>query len=253
MTTDLTSPYSCVLAVDTATALQSIALIDGDEILESRLRRVAFNHGSSLLANIDSLFEDRCIGLQDVDLFAVGLGPGSFTGLRVGLATAKALSRSVDTPIVGVSSLAAQAYLPARHRPGHPVASLFDARRREVYGGVYQWDDEQLNCLLEDCALAPDTWMEHVDASVDGPLLQVGDALQRYDQLLQWSRPELLTLGPEFISPSALGVAYLGRHRATRRGSADRAQLEPNYIRPSDAVLPDRQPTAMPAKPESDR
>ncbi len=244
--------YSTVLAIDTATLVQSIALMDGDELLESRTQRVAFNHGSSLLANIDALFHERRIALTDIDLFAVGLGPGSFTGLRVGLATAKALARSVSASIVGVSSLAAQAYLPARHRPGTPVASVFDARRREVYGGVYRWESDTLVALIDDCALAPEDWISRVDHHVDGPILQVGDALQRYDALLSWERSHLLTLGPHLVSPSALGVAYLGRHRASNTGTADLASLEPNYIRPSDAVLPDRQPVAMPPDPDRD-
>jgi tRNA threonylcarbamoyladenosine biosynthesis protein TsaB len=179
----------------------------------------------------------------------VGLGPGSFTGLRVGLATAKALARSVNTAIVGVSSLAALAYGPARINPGATVLTTFDARRREIYGGAYRWTTEGLVTIIDDCALSPQDFMERVEAEVEGPLVLLGDGQSKYPVLRQWDNSNLTVVAPDLATPSAVGVAQLGRLAAQIDGPADLIALEPNYIRPSDAVLPDKPPGPMPPPP----
>ena len=242
--------YELVLGIETATRTQAIALIEGDKLVEHRVRRVVFNHGSSLLKGIDELLEERRIELGDIDLFAAGLGPGSFTGLRVGLATAKALSRSVGAPIAGVSSLAALAYGPARTNPDATVVASIDARRGEVYAGAYRWSDGELMTVVKDRAAAPERWIAYVESELDGPFLQVGDGQLRYPVLKDWSHPELVTLSTDIACPSAVGVARQARHVATTDGPHDLISLEPNYIRPSDAVLPDKPPKPMPPDPD---
>ncbi|MFU8805549.1 MAG: tRNA (adenosine(37)-N6)-threonylcarbamoyltransferase complex dimerization subunit type 1 TsaB, partial [Bradymonadaceae bacterium] len=104
--------YGRILAIDAATRVQSLALIEGDEVVEHRLQRARYNHSSTLITNIDDLFGSQGFTVHDIDLFAVGRGPGSFTGLRVAMAVAKALARATQKPIVGVSSLAGFRGLP---------------------------------------------------------------------------------------------------------------------------------------------
>ena len=242
--------FARMLAIETATSTQAVALIDGDELLEHRVRKVVFNHGSSLLETIDQILEERTVELADIDLFCVGLGPGSFTGLRVGLATAKALSRAVDSPIVGVSSLAALAYGPARTAVGTTIAASIDARRHEVYAGAYRWKNGELITVVDECALSPEDWIDEVTDGVSGPLLQVGNASRRYDALAAWESSDMETISPQLVTVSAVGVALLGRFTAATAGPDDRHRLEPHYIRPSDAVLPEDEPEPMPPKPE---
>src|SRR6056297_1404685 len=158
--TDSSPDFERILAIETATSHQAVALIEGTELKEHRVQRVRYNHGSSLLQNIDHLLQAQGIEVAEIDLFAVGLGPGSFTGLRVGLATAKALARATDKPIVGVSSLAAIAEGPARANPQATVLATFDARRREVYAAAYRWIDDELVSVLDACALSPADWKE---------------------------------------------------------------------------------------------
>ena len=244
--------YRRILAIETATPVQAVALVDGETLCEHRVQRVAYNHGSSLLCNVDQVLDSSAIELEEIDLFAVGLGPGSFTGLRVGLATAKGLSRAVDRPIVGVSSLAALAYGPARACSEATVLAAIDARRREVYAGAYRWEDNALVEVLEDCAAAPKDWIDEVTRGVSGPLLQLGDGLTKYDVLRNWEAPQLRTLPGDLASPSAVAVAKLARQVASEAGTADRISLEPNYIRPSDARLPDKEPGPMPPAPVVD-
>ncbi len=242
--------YERILAIETATRTQAIALIEGEEVVEHRVRRVVFNHGSSLLEGIDELLDERTIDLGDIDLFCAGLGPGSFTGLRVGLATAKALARAVDAPICGISSLAALSYSPALINPEATVVASIDARRREVYAAAYRWSEGELITVVEERATAPSDWIDFVDAELQGPLIQVGDGQLRYPALAEWNNPQLRTLSTDVTPPSAVGVARLARHRATTDGPDDLISLEPNYIRPSDAVLPEQPPKPMPPDPD---
>lgn len=228
--------YNNILAIETATSHQALALLSGEELLENRVQRVRYNHGSSLLENIDALFSASRHSLDDLDLIAVGLGPGSFTGLRVGLATAKALARAKDKPLVGVSSLAALAYIPGRCAPDKVVAASIDARRTEVYAGAYQWNEESksLHTVLSDCALHPEKWVEMLKGLAANSLLQVGEGPAVYKELHQFGDVLPFVLSP----PSASSIAFLGRQIATFDSTADLISLEPNYIRKSDAKLP---------------
>ncbi len=125
-----------VLALDTATPQVSVAVaVDGRR--KAELAVVANQkHGELLAPAIEHITRLAGISLQDVDLVAVDTGPGLFTGLRVGVATAQALAAALDKPAAGVSSLDALAY-PYRHHPG-PVAAVVDARRGEVFWALYE-------------------------------------------------------------------------------------------------------------------
>ena len=236
-------PYRRVLAIDTATPVQAICLVDGDTCLEHRVLKVRYNHGSSLLKNVDTLLASQGLDLGDLDLFCAGLGPGSFTALRVGLAMAKALSRSREKPITGVSSLAAQAYATACARQDATVITAIDARRAEVYAGGYRWDPDQgLLTAVPEAALSPRALVDAVEA-IDGPVVLLGDGVQTYAELQRLAARDGVDHLPLALAPpSALGVALLGRARALRDGPDDRISLEPNYLRPSDAKLPNIAP-----------
>jgi tRNA threonylcarbamoyladenosine biosynthesis protein TsaB len=235
-----------VLAVDTASRVQSLALLDGDTVLEHSQRRVRFNHGSTLLAHIDETLEEHKLNVADLDLVSVGVGPGSFTGLRVGLAIAKSLARAESIPIAGVSTLAALAYPVALSHQFAAVCPMFDARRGEVYAGIYTYDAPNLRQIEADQAFAPQTMREKVlaIASTSRPVILVGDGSRKYDELAVWEMPNVnwetpdVTLMPAWSdAPSAVGIALLGRQKARTGELADVGALEPNYIRPTDAEL----------------
>lgn len=241
--------YSKILAIETATRHQALALLDGPSLLGECVQRVRYNHGSSLLENIDALLTAARHTPADIDLFCVGLGPGSFTGLRVGLATFKALARSADKPIVGFSSLAANAYCFARTNPDAFIAPSFDARRHEVYAGLYQWDrnSQTLRTILPDDALSPEAWaLKLSKLSAANHIIQVGEGPDAYPFLHEASTVLPAALTP----PSALAIALLGREKALRDGPDNLITLEPNYIRNSDAKLP---PTPLVEPPELKR
>lgn len=230
-----------ILSIDTATRTQAVALVDHGVLLEHRQRRVRYDHGSSLLDTIHDVLDHQGILVASCDLLVVGLGPGSFTGLRVGMATAKGLARAANIPIIGVSSLEAIAFTTTCASPGVPVCAALDAHRGQIYAGIFARAlDASWNILESEQAWTP---QELVDAVRAQAVLHknthfLGQALGRYASLQAFDEDAAVHVAPEWrVQPDALGLAMRGRERFMLGERADLRVLEPNYIRPSDAEL----------------
>jgi len=226
-----------VLAVDTATPTQTLALLDGEETVVRVERRVRYNHGSTLLASIDAALTEKKLTAKDLDLIVCGLGPGSFTGLRVGLSAAKGLARAASVPIIGASTLAAIAHRTALTHPMQPIAAAIDARRGEVYAGIYQWSGGALECIHEDAAMSEDVLRDAIieRATPEQPGWFLGYNTGSYDALQDFSGTAVTALAPRWVSLDPVGLALLGGARFEAEGAANVRVLEPNYVRPSDA------------------
>ncbi len=225
-----------ILAIDTVTLAQQIALLQGDKVLARRTHYAISNHADSLLKNVEDVLEQQGIERLKLDLVTVGIGPGSFTGARVGLAVAKAIALAAGAPIVGVSSLLSSA------RPlfglGHgPVASVFDARRSEVYFEVYAEDDGgNFVPILPAQSGSAERFLELTKDLSN--LRVVGNATHSGPSL----RPKLeargnIVLPQPWDGPSSVSIALLGWSIFEAQGGHSLADLEPNYIRLSDAEL----------------
>ncbi|HZC74963.1 MAG TPA: tRNA (adenosine(37)-N6)-threonylcarbamoyltransferase complex dimerization subunit type 1 TsaB [Gaiellaceae bacterium] len=190
------------LAFDTATAVATSALVDGDELLGERVSRA-----QTLLEDVDALLRQAGAHPSDLDRLAVGVGPGSFTGVRIGLAVARGLALSLGLPGAGVSTLAAL----AAGAPG--AVPVVDAKRREVF------------TLLdgEPRVLAPQ------ELKLDKGAVCVGDGATRYRSLLEERGLEVPEEGDERHLPRARFHAAL----AGEAGPVD--ELEPLYLRVPDA------------------
>src|SRR4051812_2871661 len=130
-----------VLALDTTTRAGSVALVSGSGVVEQRAGDGARNHAARLPGEITSLLRDRGVSMRDVDLYAVAAGPGSFTGLRIGIATVQGLAFVHRRRVVGISALEALAYAANEgSAPGTIIAAMIDAHRREVFAAVYRVD-----------------------------------------------------------------------------------------------------------------
>jgi tRNA threonylcarbamoyladenosine biosynthesis protein TsaB len=190
------------LAFDTATAVATSALVDGDEVLGERVSRA-----QTLLEDVDALLRQAGAHPSDLGRLAVGLGPGSFTGVRIGLAVARGLALSLDVPGSGVSTLAALAAGAPDARP------VIDAKRREIFTLV---DDEPR-------VLAPG------DLPLEDGTVCVGDGAQRYRQRLE----ELGAVVPSDDDERHLPRARFHAALAGEPGPVD--ELEPLYLRVPDA------------------
>lgn len=225
-----------VLAVDTATLTGAAALLEGDMLVAECRLNLALTHSERLLPAIDHVLAAAGWTLADVDGLAVALGPGSFTGLRIGVSTLKSLAFAARKPLVGVPTLDALAWtLPFA---AHPVCPILDAKKGEVYTALYRTDGGRLERLWDYRAIAPAALAAALAAEIRGPVVFVGDGVAPFAPLLHTVLGADARLAPPALRlPSAATVAELG-HGALERGeSADPATLVPLYLRRSEAEL----------------
>ncbi|MEK7204314.1 MAG: tRNA (adenosine(37)-N6)-threonylcarbamoyltransferase complex dimerization subunit type 1 TsaB [candidate division NC10 bacterium] len=221
-----------VLGVETSTMQGGVALVGDDRLISEYLLNVEATHSERLLPAIDRMLCDAGVGLDAVSGIAVSIGPGSFTGLRIGLSTVKGLAYAAGIPVVGVPTLEALAWtVPCAVEQVCPV---LDARKHEVYAALFRYERGVLVRLMEDAALAPDT----LCSKIRKPTLFLGDGLAAYGEMFRRLLGDRM-LVPPLASRGARPacVADLGRHRLMRgeRDSAD--SLVPRYLRPSEAEL----------------
>ena len=226
-----------ILAFDTATPVGSVALVDAERTIVGRYFDIGLRHSQRLFVEIDQVLAVAEIDLGEVDGIAVSIGPGSFTGLRIGLSAAKGLCLAADRPLVPISTLETlAARLPYAR---YPVCAMLDARKGEVYAALY---DNTAGCprlLSQPRALAPAALLEELAAQ---PTIYTGDGVDAY-------RARITALGScALLAPShcarpesgALGQLALARLRADPvhglRGS-EMAALEPQYLREPDAKI----------------
>src|SRR5690554_5686785 len=156
------------LVIDTSTAVMTIALMAGDELLAESSERVERKHSNKLVPAIQALIHSLGMTMKDVDGVAVGVGPGSYTGVRIGVTLAKTLAWSLNIPLFGVSSLEALAYSAVRQKlhcqaeTKQWIVPLMDARRGQVYTSLHESESGQLQCHKKDQILLLEDWVEQI-------------------------------------------------------------------------------------------
>jgi tRNA threonylcarbamoyladenosine biosynthesis protein TsaB len=214
-----------VLALETSTLAGGVALVDGDRLVAEYLLDVSVMHSERLLSAVDRVLSDARWSPPDLEGLAVSIGPGSFTGLRVGVSTAKGLALALSLPIAAVPTLDAMAA--ALPWAALPVCPVLVARRDEVYASLYRHDGEGLRREWDYVALPPG----ELAARLREPTLLIGDGAERIDS------PHARRVPPPQRVPSPACVAVLGRERLRLGDRVDAATLLPLYLRPSQAEL----------------
>jgi tRNA threonylcarbamoyladenosine biosynthesis protein TsaB len=225
-----------ILAVETSTRTGALALLEaGVVIAESRVN-ITVTHGERLMVAIDGVLRSARRELSEVDAFAVALGPGSFTGLRIGLSTVKSLAFATGRPVAGVPTLDALAWsLPFC---AHPVCPVLDARKNEVYAAVYRTREGRLEVLEPARAVAPATLAEDLRARLDEPVVFLGDGVAPFAGVLTEVLGTRARLAPAALRlPSAVTVGELAGRALAGGETMDPAGLLPIYLRPSEAEL----------------
>ena len=206
-----------VLALETSERTGSIALVRDEALLEEALLEPGKGHGARLLAAVDALLRRQGVAIGDIDRFAASAGPGSFTGVRVGLGTARALAWSLGKPVVALPSLLVLAH----NVRGALAAPVMDACKGEVYGALYDGEVE----LVAPSVAAPERWRETVlAAAASRPTVFFGSGTATFQDVF----------GPGGADPSA-HAATLGRLAARAREPLPAAVAR--YVRPSEAEL----------------
>lgn len=220
-----------LLAIDTSTMSLSVALLSDEHLLAESVYTTGKTHSVSLMPMIVQLL-DRCdCRPLDVDAVGVTRGPGTFTGLRIGISTVKGLCLSTGASVVGVSSLAALAFPLARS--DRPVVVMIDARRQEVYWAQFQMGNNSLEMTTPISLAAP----EKVAAVLPEDALLVGSGALLYRSLFETRCPFVRLADPSqhMIRGSSVGMLALKRLARHDLDSID--TLEPEYIRKSDAQI----------------
>lgn len=236
-----------ILAFDTATRATTVALCEGQHVVELRDDPPPGNrpgHATRLLPLVSQLLQEARTGWESIDRIAVGVGPGTFTGLRIGIATAKALARAAELPLVGVSTLRSLALNAASAWDG-PVAGVLDARRGEVYAGVWEGGglDGGQEPLLAPRALAPEALGQALQA-LASPALAIGDGAVAFRERLERTGVYVPQDASELHRVTATGHCRL----APRLPVVQPDQLHPDYQRRPDAQPRLASPTA--ARPD---
>ena len=236
-------------AIETSTVLGSVALFEAGAVVAEETRRVSNAHGESLLPMVSALFERVGWRPGDVDRWAVGIGPGSFTGVRIALATAKAIVLATGAELVGVTSLDAlvlgvggrQAFSPPEEPvSAETVVSIVTAGRGELFVQASRGD----RCVLRPAHVAAaDAAARVAEVAAGGRVIVVGEAAREVDWSLLGARIRLVLEAPHDL-PRASAVGRIGLVRP----ADDADLLEPVYVRAPELTM--KSPPANPmAKP----
>lgn len=228
------------LAIETSTQQLGVALTDDGRLLASYELLAEYPHAVELPGAVTRVLQAAHLTLDQVEAIAVDIGPGSFTGLRIGLAFVKALAFPAKRTVVGVSSLDVLAanlpFVPL------PVCPLLDAKRHNVYGAVYRLEGDRPT-RHTDYLLGP---VEDVLRTIQGPTLFLGDGCALYRDRILARCPEAQFAAPELWLPRAATLARLGSERLVSGERNDPSRLVPLYLYPQDCQVrsPDR-PTSI--------
>ena len=220
------------LGVDTSTPAGSLALVERGRLVAELNLDSTGHHQGRLLRSLDLLLDFAGVDFSQVDLLGVALGPGSFTALRVGIATVKGLAVARRIPARGFSTLAALGW---RFRTCQlPVAAMVEAGRGEVYASLTRWQGVEPAPLLPERGEAPERFLSSLPV---GPVAFTGEGSRVHRDLIVRLRgdADLFDAGPFFLG-TALAEMAASRHEQGAPWSL--GNLRPNYIRPPDAELP---------------
>ena len=221
-----------LLLLNTATAAGSVAVTSGETVVGELLLNLRSTHSDRLLLQVSQLLADTDTALDRLEAIGVVVGPGAFTGLRVGVATAKGLALASGKPLLALSSLQGLAsQVPCA---AGPVCALLDARKSQVYAGLFHWQDGHPRACSPERVIDPEALLEEFSDEV----LFVGDGAVAYRTLIVRRLGARARFAPwpcHVLRASSLGPLALAALNAGETCSAQ--SLAPVYIRPSEAEI----------------
>jgi tRNA threonylcarbamoyladenosine biosynthesis protein TsaB len=222
-----------ILALDSSGLVASVAVVEDDNLLGEYTVNYKKTHSQTLLPMLDEVAKMIELDLSTVDVIAVSAGPGSFTGLRIGSATAKGLALALDKKIVSVPTVDALAY----NLWGSPdvVCPLMDARRQQAYTGLYAFTDGRMDALLPQCAVGIDEIVSRIN-DLGKKVVFLGDGVPVFTDYIEEHLRVPYTFAPAHNNKQrASSVAVLGGILYARGGAEDASDHKPEYLRLSQA------------------
>ena len=221
-----------ILAIETSAKSVSAAVVEGGVPLASAYQNRGLTHSRTLMPLLDGMLSAAGLKAEDMDLLAVANGPGSFTGLRIGVSALKGLAWALEKPCCGVSTLAAMARNLA-HMEGLIVCAM-DARRSQVYNAVFAAKGGQLTRLTPDRAIALSQLAEELQGN-PRPKLVVGDGAALCSGFLSEAGIPCRMAPAQLVMQNAVGVALAAEEMAARGETVSARDLVPVYLRLSQA------------------
>ena len=221
-----------LLAFETSAKAASVALFDGDKLLGESYQNTGLTHSQTLMVMAEDLLKQCSVTPQQIEAAAVAAGPGSFTGVRIGVAAAKGFAWGREIPIYGVSTLEAMA-LGLGIFEGY-VCPVMDARRSQVYNALFEINRGRITRIREDRAISLAELAKELQ-TLQKPIFLVGDGSNLCYNTLREAVPGLVCPPEHRMHQRAAGVALAAKAMLDRGESCDGASLQPNYLRLSQA------------------
>lgn len=221
-----------ILAFETSAKAVSVALLEDEKLLGESYQNTGLTHSQTLMVMAEDLLRQCGKTTEDVQAVAVAAGPGSFTGVRIGVAAAKGFAWGAEIPCVGVSTLEAMAESLAVYQ-GY-VCPVMDARRSQVYNALFAVKKGVLRRITEDRAIALEDLKKEL-LPLEGPVFLVGDGSSLTHKTLAGEIPSLVLPPEHKCHQRATGVALVAAKKLAAGESCDGAALVPNYLRLSQA------------------
>ena len=221
-----------ILAFETSAKACCVALHDGNKLLAESYQNTGLTHSQTLMVMAEDVLKQCGKTAADVEAVAVAAGPGSFTGVRIGVAAAKGFAWGKELPCYGVSTLEAMAESLGVY-DGY-VCPCMDARRNQVYNAVFSTQSGELTRVTEDRAIALSDLKEELKKA-EKPVFLVGDGANLCYNTLRADVPNLILPPEHRIHQRAVGVAILAQRMSDAGIAPSGGELEPNYLRLSQA------------------
>lgn len=221
-----------VLGLDTSTLMTTCGVIDEKRLLGEYSLSQDMSHSEKLVPMVKEVLTSLELKVKDIDLFGVSIGPGSFTGLRIGIATVKAFAHLANKPIVGVSTLEALAYnLPYNDI----IVPMIDARRERVYTGIYTWKNDTIKTLMEPDVIEVKELLNILNKDY-GNVVVNGDGSILYKDLIRATlkdKVKFATIGQNMCKASSICELALLKYK--NNITDDFYTLAPDYLRETQA------------------
>ncbi len=222
-----------ILAIDSSSLVATVAVINDDIMIAEYTINHKKTHSQTLLPMIDEIVKMAEINLDDVDAIAVSGGPGSFTGLRIGSATAKGLGLVWNKPLIHVPTVDAMAY--NLYGTDKLVCPIMDARRNQTYTGIYEFLGDELHTIEKQCAISIDELIDKLN-EMEREVIFVGDGIPVFKEYLDEKLNITHCYAPAHMNRQRAGaVAVLGGKYFMQGKTETAAEHGPNYLRQSQA------------------
>lgn len=221
-----------ILAIDTSTMMATCAILDDNKLLGEYSINQEMTHSENLVPMIKEMLDNLNLKISDIDLYGVAIGPGSFTGLRIGIATIKSFAHVFDKPIIGISTLEGLAF---NLTFSGIVVPMIDARRDRVYTGIYRWEKSKLINILKPCILEIKELSDLLNEN-DGRIMINGNGVHLYKDRIVEEIGDRIEIAPVGLSEcKASSIAELSFLKKDEENKDNYYNLVPDYLRESQA------------------